>query len=215
MSKALAAYQEEIKKELAGISSSISTSNRMERIRAENKAFIVPGQDPNMKPLEVVVVEFTNSYSYFAQEYDPTNPSNDPPVCTAVGKNIAEMKPRASSDEPQAEQCDGCQWNEYETASIGKGKRCGQSVLLAVLPPTASSTDTPMLLNVPAASITNWGNYVKSLAGKSAIPAMVVTEISFDPNVKWTKFNFRAIEETKNFEAVMAMRPEVHAAINS
>jgi len=207
--KALQNYKEQIKKELAGNKTAITTGGSS-KITAKNKVFSLPDGTSSSDPIQVVVLEFTNSNAYYDKPYKQGEHS--PPSCWAKGKG--EMKPDGAVSEPQAEACEGCAHNEYETAlGGGKGKRCSQSVQIAVVPPTTNGTEEPMTFNIPATSIKSWGNHVAKLNAKEEIPAMVITEISFNPSFDYNNFLFKEVGPVPDLNVVMPMKPEALAIL--
>lgn len=47
---------------------------------------------------------------------------NEPPSCWSLGGDDA--RPHKEAAEPQHETCEGCPWNEFQTAKQGRGKAC-------------------------------------------------------------------------------------------
>jgi len=208
--KALANYKEMIKAELEGNKTAISTGGSS-KITAKNKVFSLPDGTSSTDPIQVVVLEFTNSYADFELPYSAGN--HAPPRCWAKGKNLLAMSPADDVTEPQSTACEGCPNNEFESAANGKGKHCTQSVSLAVVPPGAKPGIEPMLFNVPATSMKAWGNHVAMLGAKEMIPAMAVTSIAFDPGVDYNKFTFKHDGNVEDISAVMQMKPEALAVL--
>jgi len=209
--KALEAYKEQIAKELANVGSTLTTGGN-NKVKCKNKTFTLPDGTSSQDPMAVVVVGFTNSNAYFATAYNANNPT--PPDCSAKGSVIKTMVPAEDSTDKQAEACDGCAFNEFGTAiGGGNGKRCTQSVELAVVPATADSDTEPMIFKVPATSMKAWGNYATKLAGLGMISTQMITEISFNPAVDYNNFLFRPLEPVKDIGVFMGMKAEAAAIL--
>jgi hypothetical protein len=55
--------------------------------------------------------------------WDPDAPmGKHPPLCWSLGGD--ESVPHEKAQTPQASACDGCPWDEFDTAKVGKGKAC-------------------------------------------------------------------------------------------
>jgi len=127
--------------------------------------------------LACVILAFANQKAYYEKEFDPSTPAS--PECYAFGDDAASMQPHSQCEKPQSEACKGCQHNEFGTALRGKGKRCRDSVKLALIPAGSlvggvfhPITETEafkkadvVMLSVPPTSIAAFGNYARALAG--------------------------------------------------
>jgi hypothetical protein len=124
---------------------------------------------------------------------------SEPPTCWSLGGDNAVPSPKAI--EAQHATCEGCPWDEFGTASKGKGKACktkradffveldpnklekdeagnivvtGDSVIgVALVRASATSRDTRQ-------TIGQWAKDVRQLTGGT--PQLVVTEWGFTPS---------------------------------
>jgi len=211
-SKALAAYKEEIAKELANVSSTLTTGGG-DIIKCKMKTFTLPDGTNSQDPIQVVVVAYSNNNAYFSTPYNQNNPT--PPDCKAKGSVIEDLKPDASSTDAQTDGlCKDCANNQWGSSpNGGNGKACTQSVMLAVVPSTADADTAPMLFKVPATTMKAWGNYVLKLAGMGITTTQMITEISFNPAVDYNNFLFRAIEPVKDLGVFMGLKAEANAIL--
>ena len=209
--KALAAYKEQIAKKLANVSSTLTTGGN-NQIKCKNKTFTLPDGTSSQEPISVVVVAYTNSNAYFSTPYNVNNPT--PPDCSAKGEVIKSMAPGDDVEDKQSDDCDTCAFSQFKTAvGGGNGKRCTQSVILAVVPPTADANTEPMTFKVPATSMKAWGNYATKLAGLGMITTQMITEISFNPAVDYNNFLFRPLDPVKDIGIFMGMEAEATALL--
>lgn len=131
--------------------------------------------------LKLAIVATKKEKSYYKGKFDPTKPAT--PDCYAFGDEEATMVANDASRDKQnlkedgSSPCVGCRWNAFRTAEVGSGKRCKDYTRLLVIAPTLKANGEGgvmldpdrvqkadvRLLQVPPASLTNWGNYVKSL----------------------------------------------------
>jgi len=118
------------------------------------------------------------------------------------------ISPAASSKSPQHSKCALCPKNVWGSGNNGQGTECSSSKRLAIATP--DNLDEPMLLRVPAGSLTGLGEYFKWMK-QSGIQdsAFVVTRIGFDYTVAHQKLTFKGMgwaqkdpTEAKNSDVV-------------
>ena len=158
--------------------------------------------------LQVIVVDHILENHYYADMFDPDNPSS--PVCFAFGRQNAEMQPHEDSGMPQCTQCTGCPLNEFGSAAMGRGKACKNIRRLALITQDGlEDVDAAMVsyLKIPVTSTKAWSVYVSQLATVLKRPPFaVVTEISIVPDPK-TQFrlNFKVLEQLTDETVLQAL----------
>lgn len=158
------------------------------RIKADEKIFTLPNGDTS-DTLSVIIVDFVSYNAYYDAPWNPN--AIVPPNCFALGLEPANMVPSDNSPEKQAESCASCWANQWDSSSAGKGKACNNTKLLAVVAPDADA-DTPLLLlKVTATALKNFDAYVTSVVRTMQRPPRgVITQITFDPNLKYSSLRF-------------------------
>lgn len=154
--------------------------------------------------LQVVIACYGRVNTYFEKEFDDEAAKGETPDCYAFGdaQPGAEetMKPHAAAPRKQAEQCQGCKWNEFGSGK-GNGKACGNRRKLLVFAP---SDDPESLvkgqlrqIDVPPGSLKNWGNYLSSIEEVTPLGHLgVVTEISTEPSDRGAyRLTFRCVDK--------------------
>lgn len=133
-------------------------------------AFEVPGDDPEnpdvVKELKVVIVDQYPINAYYKDAYDGSESAPDCFSCDGhIGVNM----------EGESISCESCPNNKYGTAIDGIGKACKNMRRLYIL----RSGDTfPMLLTLPATSISPFGKYLQRIVAKGLRPCDVITKIA-------------------------------------
>lgn len=161
--------------------------------------------------MEVIVVDHILQNTYYKGKFKADTPQT--PVCYAFGRNDKEMKPHQQCSEPQHEQCKGCEWNEFGTSDLGRGKACKNGRRLAcvsadVLGKPEGISDAPLAyLTVPVTSVRGWAGYVQQLANALGVPPLgVVTEVEVVKDAKTQfKVTFKAKERITDKQALSAL----------
>lgn len=174
----------------------------------------VPGNKMN-----VVVIESVKENHYYADRFDPDNPSS--PVCFAFGVGEDEMVPHPDSTERQADKCANCPMNQFGSADQGRGKACKNIRRLGIITEDGLD-DVPAaelaVLKIPVTSVKNWSTYVTQVATTLRRPPFaMVTEVSVVPDSK-TQFKvcFKAaaqITDGDSLQALMDRKPLVVAEL--
>jgi hypothetical protein len=158
-----------------------------DRIKADEKLFTLPNGDTS-DTLSVIIVDFVSYNAYYDKPWN----SNQivPPNCFSIGLEPAGMVPSENSPEMQAESCAACWANQWKSSATGAGKACSNTKLLAVIAP--DDPDAPlMLLKVTATALKSFDAYVTGVARAFQRPPRgVITEITFDPNPKYSSLRF-------------------------
>ena len=129
---------DQIKKDLEQISQQVEASP-VEKIKLSAKGFVTPDGETGAT-LRGVIVDFASANAHYPDAYDANNPS--PPNCFAVNKYPSQMKPDPRSTEPQADHCEECPKNKFESG-VGKSKACKNTRVVAFMQENAND-DSPI-----------------------------------------------------------------------
>lgn len=151
-----------------------------------------------------VILDAARLNTYYTAAYNPQ--ATDPPVCYAIGRTDAEMRPHPDMQKdpyfkPQANQCVGCPHNEFGSGRTGTGKACtNRRRIVMLLAGTYNQTQTglqmspfmeadhyettPFLqMQLPPTSIKGWGEYVRTSAAQYQRPFFgLVTRVYLYPH---------------------------------
>ncbi len=171
----------------------ISIKGKVFHIKRGDEITLVtkPGDDDEAAgSIEVVVLKSHPGLSktYYKKGY--VEGSVEKPDCYS-NDGIA---PAADAVEAQAKKCSICthnQWGSRITEDGKKAKACADVKRLAVAP--AGQLNDPMLVRVPATSLTTWDAYVKMLSKAGAVPPQMVTKIAFDHNMAYPALTFKPV----------------------
>lgn len=153
--------------------------------------------------LRVVMLKANRHVSKNYYEGGYVEGSTDAPSCFSVDGT----KPDASVENPVNPVCATCPKGQYGsriTESGSKSKACSDSRRVAVVPEGDWKNEQfggPMLLRVPAASLTDLGNYGKAMKAKGFPYNTIITRIGFDPDTAYPKLKFKAVRPINAEEA--------------
>lgn len=128
--------------------------------------------------------------------------SSEAPTCWSIDGLV----PDPAADK-QAPSCAGCPKNQYGSRITDAGKKvkaCGDSRRLAVIPEGDYANELyggPMLLRVPASSLSNLAQFGKKMKNKGFPYNTIVTRVSFDHTVSFPKLEFNATRPLTDDEA--------------
>lgn len=190
-STAVVNFREQLKAQLAEVKKNIDAPVGAPFISTKGKVFTLPDGESSNTPMSVVVLDFVNSFSYFEKAYN--SKKLEPPVCSAVGRVLEDMAPKADVDKPQADACQGCPHNEF--ADDNGPKACKQNYTLAIVAPNSIGTEDAQVLriNVSPSARRYWSSYMRDLQKQNLHPAEVVTEISFDDDSDYPLLKFKML----------------------
>jgi len=179
--------QEALKKQAGELATRIAPASGNKIRVTQDKKFLLPDGTKTEGPLELVIVDFVTTHSFYETAYDKDNIV--PPGCFAIGLNPKAMTPSSNSPNLQADSCQGCPMNEFN--SNGKGKACSNNRLLAVLPPDADE-DTPMwTLSVSPTALKAFDGYVAGVNRAFGMPPVsVVTTVGFNDASDYPQLTF-------------------------
>lgn len=158
------------------------------------ETLLVDKAGETMPSIRVVVLKANKNISknYYADGY--VEGSNDSPTCWSVDG----IKPDPGVERPVAPLCASCPKNQFGsriTDTGSKAKACGDLRRLAVVPEGDYANAVyggPMLLRVPAASLSELAHFGKAMKAKGWPYNTIVTRISFDPDAAYPKLKFNA-----------------------
>lgn len=143
--------------------------------------------------LDLVIVRANDfvTKTYYAKQWKPGQEPEAPDCSSDDG-----IKPRADSKNKQCDNCAACkhnEWGSYINPQTGaKGKSCSDSKRIAVCPPGRLKEGKLYQLQIPAASLREFGSFIGKL--NSVEPAVpynaVLTRFSFDTEVTFPKLKF-------------------------
>lgn len=202
--------QERLRAEVAGIQERVGAPGGDVISVTQDKMFKLPDGAKHPGPMDVVIVDFVSSNSFYEHNFDPNNIS--PPACFAISPNPSQLTPSNNSPVRQSDSCATCPMNQF--GSDGKGKACKNTRLLALLPVDADN-DTPiMVLKVSPTGIKAFDSYVTSVARSFQLPPLgVVTEVCFDDGVTYASLRFKNPRPNENIELAFARRDEARARL--
>ncbi len=126
--------------------------------------------------IECVIVDFIAANFYYEQDFDRQNIV--PPDCFSIGLEPAGLIPSANSPDKQCEACAGCWANQFKSAKNGRGKKCSNTRLLAVIPLDADEDTSIMIMKVSSTALKSFDGHVANVASKYGVPIRgVITKV--------------------------------------
>lgn len=204
-----AGYQDNLSAGISGGFAVWSYKGKVWRVRhrGEETMMLRPDDGSPRAAIDVVIVEAAPNLSkvYYAGGYVEGDTS--PPDCFSVNG----VTPDASATAKQSNACATCPQavRGSKVTDTGKpAKACQDSKRLAVVPLDDienAQYDGPMLLRVPAASLTELRAYAGGL-NRAGYPSYVVgTRISFDPQEAYPKLLFAPVRVLTDDEAAKVL----------
>lgn len=152
--------------------------------------------------LRLVLLKASPSVSknYYSGGYEEG--SSEGPTCWSIDGVV----PDPAADK-QAPSCAACPMNQYGSRVTDAGKKvkaCSDSRRMAVIPEGDLANEVyggPMLLRVPASSLSNLSQYGKKMSNKGFPYNTIVTRTSFDTTVSFPKLEFNATRPLTDDEA--------------
>lgn len=128
--------------------------------------------------------------------------ASEAPTCWSIDGKLPDPGGVA-----QAPSCAACPKNQFGSRITDAGKKvkaCGDSRRLAVIPENDYANELyggPMLLRIPASSLSNLSQYGKKMSNKGFPYNTIVTRCSFDHTVSFPKLEFNATRPLTDDEA--------------
>lgn len=168
-------------------------------IKASKFRLIVGGEEVKVfekNALDLVIVRANDAVTktFYAKQWKPGQEPEAPDCSSDDG-----ITPRADSRNKQCSTCAACpknEWGSYINPQTGaKGKACSDSKRIAVCPPGALADGKLYQLQIPAASLREFGAFIGKLnAIQPAVPYnAVLTRISFDTDMTFPKLKFEPV----------------------
>jgi hypothetical protein len=173
------------------------------RHRGEEQQIMRPDGDGPANSIEVVILKAAPYISKIWYEKGYVEGSTAPPDCFSPNGTV----PDPSSTKKQHNVCASCPqnaWGSKLTEAGKKGKACGDSKRMAVVPMNDILNEVyggPMLLRVPAASLQDLASFGNKMQNLGYPYYAIATRISFDHNEAYPKFVFNAIRPLTDEEA--------------
>ena len=151
------------------------------------------GQQPvtlQLFALQVIIVHANPGITkaFFEGAWNP-DAEAEAPICSSDDG----VTPRADADKPQCNTCAACPQNQFGSKinpqTQKQGKACMDKKTVAVVTPGAEGGEM-LRLQIPAASLKDFGAYLRSLPVKYCY---IVTEITFDTTVSYPKLLFKPV----------------------
>lgn len=216
MSTAIAAYREQLRQELAGLSKRVAPPSG-NRISLKGKVFTLPDGSSDKGPFAAVILDWRCVNRYYEGIYNSQSPK--PPICWATSKRVDDLAPGDDVKAPKADSCDTCPMNEWGSSPTGKGKACKNTRRLAVVPADATGDTEIMVLDVSPTGLKNFDNYVNSLgAGEHGqLPIEVVTHVGFNPAMDYPTLVFGRPEPItdEQLAVMMHLREKAQVALDA
>jgi hypothetical protein len=188
-----------------GSYSIISIRGSKWRIKHDGDEELVVNTEGDPLPtLKVVIVKSNKAVSKNFYKGGWEDGSSDAPVCFSMDG----VRPDPSSEELQSTTCAKCPQNIFGSKITDTGKKakaCADSRRIAVVPEGDFANEVyggPMLLRIPAGSLTNLAKYGKKMKQRGFPYNTIITRISFDPETSHPKLDFNAIRPLIDEEAV-------------
>ena len=199
--------QEALKAQAAGLSERIAPGGGNKIRITQDKKFVLPDGTKTDGPLELVIVDFLTTHSFYETAFDKNNIV--PPGCFAIGLNPKDMTPSKNSPNLQSDSCQGCPMNEFQSGANGKGKACSNNRLLAVLSPDATEDDPIWTLSVSATALKAFDGYVQGVNRVFGVgPAGVVTTVGFNEASEYPQLTFSDPRPNENAGVAVARMAE-------
>jgi hypothetical protein len=171
----------------------------------KDKTFMFPNGE-SAKTVTGIVVGFVTINQYYEGDYDSKNIR--PPVCVAIGRELAEMKPYDESPAKQNDACHSCwanQWGSYK-----RGKACKNQRLIAIVgADQENQREGPIMLVKGSPTATrHWDSYAARTIALAEGLVKVVTEIFFAEAEEFASLRFRAIGPNEHWDTAFLRRDE-------
>lgn len=184
-------WLEEMKQEAKDLAAKFQVSSSRISFKSDGKIYVGDNEVDN--PLSVLIVDACHDNALYEGKFDPNN--YVPPVCFALGRDEATMKPHPDSPKPQHTDCKSCKLNQF--GSSGNGKACKNSVRLVCLPGNTDASNVATLeaaqVSIPPTSLNAWGSYVKGLRDAGMVPWATITQIQNSQFKTYFKLAFRPV----------------------
>ena len=176
-----------------------------------------PDGDGPRNSIDVVILAASQYVSKVWYENGYVEGATDAPDCFSPNGIV----PDASSNKKQSNTCAGCpqnKWGSRITPAGKKAKACGDSKRVAVSPLGDIRNEAfggPMLLRVPAASLSDFGNYGDGMDARGYKYFTIGTKMSFEAGEAYPKIVFEPIRPLNRDEAIAVLELRESQAVQS
>jgi hypothetical protein len=164
--------------------------------------------------IEVVILKANPQLSKIWYEHGYVEGSTEAPDCASANGLV----PDQGVPKKQNDVCLTCPKNAWGSDPRGgKGKACGDSRRLAVVPLADLKNESlggPLLLRCPAASLQDLATFSQQMASQGYPYNSIGIRISFDPKESFPKFQFQAIRPLNDAEADIVLGWEKSAEVS-
>lgn len=180
------------------------------RVKSQGEEQVIVNEDDDPIPsIEVVILKANKGVSkiYYNKKYSEGD--DEAPTCFSVDG----ISPDASSTKKQHTNCAACKHNEWGSRMTDAGKKakaCADTRRCAVwlhTPCEGVDETEPMLLRIPAASLSDLHSFGTQMQNKGYPYNALVTRLGFDHNAAYPKLTFKPVRPINEEEAqtVVAM----------
>lgn len=195
----------------------VSFKGKVFRIKygANEQLLVDPTTNQPLQYLDVIIVDAKKELSktYYASGY--TEGMTEAPDCSSED-GVHPVAP--AGKQPQAVDCRTCPWNAFGSKKSADGvasnsKACADTRKIVVVPPVNIQNERfggPMLLRIPAASLTGLAQFDRTLSAQGVPFFAVVARITFDYTVAYPKLQFQALQylTDQQFAEIVALRAD-------
>lgn len=182
--KALTTVEAKLAQRANAIQKNMAVEGNMISLQ-KNGSFMLPGEE-TADELDMVVIDYRYRNQYYGGKAYRKGEYN-PAVCVAIGDAQAGMTPLASSPQPQSIACDGCEMNEFGSASNGAGKACQNQLVLAVMFANPDRGDTVYLIKASPTAARPIASYLREITDEQGHPIKVITRFTGEDNGNYVK----------------------------
>ena len=145
-------------------------------ISLDKGVFRINGESVS-EPLSVIVLASIRENAYYDKPYNPSEPAS--PACYALGVDESTLAPPADLATKESDSCNGCWADQWGSAERGRGKRCRNTIRIAILPadnlnPDELATVSGARVRIPTMSMSGFGEYTNKLVNGLHRPAFSV-----------------------------------------
>lgn len=189
---------------IRGSYSVLSIKGSRWHIKANDEVITVtdPTSGDPVGSLRVVLLKASPNISKNFYEGGYEDGSSEGPTCWSIDGVVPD--PGSAKISPACAACPNNQFGSRITDAGKKVKACGDSRRVAVIPEGDLANEVyggPMLLRVPASSLTNLAAYGKKMKAKGFPYNTIVTRCSFDTTASFPKVEFNATRPLTDDEA--------------
>lgn len=174
------------------------------RVKSGGDEILITDDQGEMLPsLRVVMLKANKDISKNYYEGGYQEGSSEAPTCFSMDG----VAPDPSVSEPVSTKCAGCPKNVFGSRisdNGSKGKACADMRRVVIIPEGDFENERfggPMLLRVPAASLTELASFGKAMKAKGFPYNTIITRISFDPDTAYPRLKFNAVRPITDEEA--------------